>query len=74
MKNTAGLIDTSTVVDIATLLGGLAGSYAAHIHDKLAAQPLSFWENECWVGACSLTGRIIGMALTRPIKPIKQCK
>ena len=58
-------LSKDAVLNTATLVGGLVGSYLVHSRNQLSDKPLSFWENEAWVAAFSFTGRVIGMALTK---------
>ena len=51
-----------TILNGATVLGGLAGSYAAHLKSKTGT-PLGFWEGQLWGALGGMAGRVIGMAI-----------
>jgi hypothetical protein len=50
------------ILNGATVLGGLAGSYAAHLKSKTGT-PLGFWEGQVWGALGGVAGRVIGMAI-----------
>lgn len=50
------------ILNGATVLGGLAGSYAAHLKSQ-AGSPLGFWEGQLWGALGGVAGRVIGMAI-----------
>ena len=45
-----------------TLIGGLAGGYAAHLRSK-TSNPLGFLEGQLWGALGGVAGRVIGMAI-----------
>ena len=59
-------LSTNTILNASTVIGGLIGSYVVHSRNQMADKPLTFWENEAWVAAFSIAGRIIGNTVIQP--------
>ena len=58
----------AAILNGATLLGELAGSYAAHVRDRnpSASQRVSIWENRLWCLGGAMAGRLVGLIITNP--------
>ncbi|MES2386482.1 MAG: hypothetical protein V4543_00665 [Bacteroidota bacterium] len=60
------------VFTIASIAGGIAGSYAAYLRAK-SNPDISFWESQAWKVGGSITANIIALCLVNP-KPLKKWK